>query len=127
MPLLGGKAVPLDRFSVVLRHASAVGVPETQADLGERVPLLGGKAEPLHRFGVVLHHASARHVHGTQLGLGERVPLLGPVFKLLDIRLPNEQSHGDDRHNRSREKVLDQRPHPEGWHSRLKFTTGPRT
>ena len=83
VPLLGGTAVPFHSFRVVLRHALAVGVHDSQVKLGVHVPLLGSKAKPFHRFSAVLRHASAVPMHDTQVLLGSRVTLLGSKAKPL--------------------------------------------
>ena len=41
MPLLGGLAIPVNRFRVVLGDAFAVGVHHTEVVLRIRIPLLG--------------------------------------------------------------------------------------
>ena len=45
MALLGGLAVPLHRLGVILRHALAVGVHETQAGLRRGMALLGQRTK----------------------------------------------------------------------------------
>src|SRR2546422_950128 len=51
-------AVPLRRFSVVLRDAATVRVHETEVVLCGGIALLGGETEQFHGLGVILRHAS---------------------------------------------------------------------
>ena len=52
--LLGGEAIPLRGFAIVLRDALAAVVHETEIALGYGVSLLGGEAIPLRGFAIVL-------------------------------------------------------------------------
>ena len=65
------------RFGLVLENALAVGVHETEVELGTGVTLLGGQPVPAHRFGLVLENAPPVSVHAPEVELGLSVTLLG--------------------------------------------------
>ena len=75
--MLGGAAVPRDRFGGILRHADALGVYHPEVVLRARVALLGGAAVPRDRFGGILRHADAGDIHAAEDELRLGVARLG--------------------------------------------------
>ena len=75
--LLGGAAVPGDRFNVILRDAFAGGVPHPEGELRAGVALFGGAAVPADRFNVILRDAFAGGVHHPEGELRQGFTLLG--------------------------------------------------
>jgi hypothetical protein len=65
--LLGGSAIPLHRFRIILRHASAIGVREGQIELSYSVILLGSFAIRLHPLGITCFRLGA--------DIGRRLPV----------------------------------------------------
>ena len=61
VPLLGGLAIPVDDFRMVLRHALAVGMHDAEVVLRRGVPLLGKRPEQLYDCGVVPTFIGLRH------------------------------------------------------------------
>ena len=53
MALIGSQPVPAHRFGVVLENALALGVHETEDELGDGGALLSVNEEPSHRCGIV--------------------------------------------------------------------------
>ena len=75
--LLGGAAVPRDRFGGILRHADALSVHAPEVVLRARVALLGGAAVPRDRFGGILRHADAGDINAAEDELRLGVARLG--------------------------------------------------
>ena len=75
--LLGGAAVPRDRFGGILRHAVALGVHRPEVVLRARVALLGGAAVPRDRFGGIRWHADTGDIHAAEDELHLGVARLG--------------------------------------------------
>ena len=71
MSLIGGFAVPTDRFGVVLFDTFAIVVPDTETVLGIRISLLGGFTIPIDRFGVVLFKTFAISIPIGEFVLGD--------------------------------------------------------
>jgi len=84
MSLVGGKAIPAERFRVTLRDAAASVVHAPEPDLRGGMSLLRGEAIPAHRFCMVLgNHPFAASVHGPEAELGTGDPGLCPLPKLI--------------------------------------------
>ena len=75
--MLGGAAVPRDRFGGILRHASAIGVHRPEVVLRARVALLGGAAVPRDRFGDIRWYADAGDMNAAEDELRLGVARLG--------------------------------------------------
>ena len=74
--LLGGFAIPQQRFRFILRHPKATGVAEAEHELSQRVILLGGFAIPPRRLGFIFRHdAEIELSHGVILLSGFAIPL----------------------------------------------------
>ena len=109
--LLGGAAVPRDRFGGILRHADALGVYHPEVVLRARLALLGGAAVPRDRFGGILRHADAGGIHAAEdelrlgvarLGAGAQVGegLCGWAVFILCLNTGREGGdHEGDAHN----------------------------
>ena len=75
--MLGGAAVPRDRFGGIRRHADALGVYHPEVVLRARVALLGSAAVPRDRFGGIRRHADAGDIHAAEDELRLGVARLG--------------------------------------------------
>ena len=75
IPLLGGLAIPVDRFGVVLGDAFAVVVHHTEVVLRIHISMLGSLVIPVERFGIVLGDAVAFAVHPPEVDLSKGLPL----------------------------------------------------
>jgi hypothetical protein len=89
-----GQIEPEVGLDIVLRHAVAVVVHQTEAGLCAGDSLFGGQAQPLHFRCVVLRHALAVFVHQAEVRLGRCISLLGsqavPLHRLCVV-----QQHAD--------------------------------
>src|SRR5262249_32692555 len=74
---LGGKVIPLQCFSFVLRHPFAVFVQGPQVVLGEGIALIGCEAPPLCSLSVILRHTLAAGVHEPECVLRLGIALVG--------------------------------------------------
>ena len=75
--LLGGAAVPPDRFGGIRWHAETLGVHPPEVVLRARVALLGGAAVPRDRFGDIRWHADAGDMNAAEDELRLGVARLG--------------------------------------------------
>ena len=83
MSLVGGKAIPAERFRVTLRDAAASVVHAPEPDLRGGMSLLRGEAIPAGGFFEILRDPYAEVVHGPEAELGTGDPGLCPLPKLI--------------------------------------------
>ncbi len=73
--LFGRLAIPLQCLNIVLRHAPAFIVQDSEIVLGNGLTLFGSLVEPFDRFSVVLRDALTRNIHDPKIVLGICVTL----------------------------------------------------
>ena len=75
--MFGGTFVPMYCFFMVLRQEPALGIDDTEAELGKRPTLLGDCNLQSFRLDVVLRDAQAEAVEPGKLEHGTQIALVG--------------------------------------------------
>src|SRR5204862_3012651 len=82
--LVGSETKPLSRLGVVLRHAVAFGIHDSEIESGRDIPLARGSVEPLDCCAVVPRHATASVIAKTEQRLAAGVALIGQWLRELE-------------------------------------------